>query len=97
MKIKYLKIKNFRSYKDEIVIDFDNLTVLVGRNDIGKSTILEALDIFFNDGSGVVKIDKSDIHIDALRNNDNEIVITVFFSELPDEIVIDSSVQTWVI
>ncbi len=36
---------------------FDNLTVFVGKHDIGKSTILEALDIFFNGGKGVNKID----------------------------------------
>ncbi|WP_275532772.1 AAA family ATPase [Lachnoclostridium sp. An131] len=35
-------VKNFRSYKEETVIYFDALTVLVGRNDMGKSTILEA-------------------------------------------------------
>lgn len=46
MKIKSVKIKNFRGYKDETKIDFDDLTVFVGKNDIGKSTILEALDIF---------------------------------------------------
>ena len=49
MKIKYLMLKNFRSYKGETKINFDDLTVLVGKNDIGKSTILEALDIFFNE------------------------------------------------
>lgn len=46
MKIKTLKLKNFRSYKEEIVIDFGDLTTFVGKNDIGKSSILEALDIF---------------------------------------------------
>lgn len=46
MKLTKLKIKNFRGYKEEIAIDFDNLTAFVGKNDIGKSTILEALDIF---------------------------------------------------
>ena len=50
LKIKTLKVKNFRGYKDETVIDFENFTVFVGKNDVGKSTILEALDIFFNDG-----------------------------------------------
>ena len=54
MKIVSLKIKNFRGYKDLTEIKFDNLTVFVGKNDIGKSTILEALDIFFNDGKGTV-------------------------------------------
>ena len=63
MKIESIKIKNFRSYEKETEIRFDDLSVLVGKNDIGKSTILEALDIFFNDGTGVVKIDKNDLNI----------------------------------
>lgn len=94
MKIKSMKIKNFRSYEKEIEINFDNLTVLVGKNDTGKSTILEALDIFFNDGNGAIKIDKSDLNIQASRNGDNETVISVCFSELPKTISIDSMVQT---
>lgn len=94
MKIESIKIKNFRSYKEETIIRFDNLTVLVGRNDIGKSTILEALDIFFNDGGGIIKIDKSDLNIQAARNGDSETVISVCFSELPESIIIDSAVQT---
>lgn len=94
MKIEAVKIKNFRSYKEETEIKFDNLTLLVGKNDIGKSTILEALDIFFNDGNGVIKIDKTDLNINALREGDSETIISVCFSELPESIIIDSSVQT---
>lgn len=94
MKIESIKIKNFRSYEKETEIRFDDLTVLVGKNDIGKSTILEALDIFFNDGTGVVKIDKNDLNIHAVENGDNETVISVCFSELPESIIIDSTVQT---
>lgn len=63
MKIVSLKIKNFRGYRDLTEINFDDLTVFVGKNDIGKSTILEALDIFFNDGKGTVKIDKTDVNV----------------------------------
>ena len=33
MKIASLKLKNFRGYKEEIEIKFDDLTVLVGKND----------------------------------------------------------------
>lgn len=43
MKIKNVAIKNFRGYSDEINSDFEDLTAFVGKNDIGKSTIL----IFF--------------------------------------------------
>ena len=51
MKLKEVRIRNFRCYKDEVSITFDDLTALVGRNDAGKSTIMDALDIFLNDGS----------------------------------------------
>ncbi len=94
MKIESVKIKNFRSYKEETVVHFDNLTVLVGRNDIGKSTILEALDIFFHDGNGIIKMDKTDVNIQSSREGDNEIVISICFSELPGSVIIDSTVQT---
>lgn len=62
MKITSMKINNFRGYNREINIKFDDLTVIVGKNDVGKSTILEALDIFFNDGKGTIKLDKNDVN-----------------------------------
>jgi len=94
MKIKSVGIKNFRGYRDEVEVQVDNLTVFVGRNDIGKSTILEALDIFFNEGKGVVKLDKDDINKDGLAADDKDIVITVKFSELPTSIILDSTNPT---
>lgn len=94
MKIKSVKIKNFRGYRDEICVDFDNLTVLIGKNDIGKSTILEALDIFFNEGSGAVKWDKDDLNVQSTEKGENETIISVCFIELPANIIIDSTVQT---
>lgn len=88
MKIKSVTLRNFRAYKDETTIEFENLTTFVGKNDIGKSTVLEALDIFFNDGGGVVKLDKSDINHDN-AGDDTTISITVEFTELPDNVRID--------
>lgn len=35
---KKLKMKNFRGYKEEVAIDFDDFTAFVGKNDIGKSS-----------------------------------------------------------
>ncbi len=88
MKIKTVTLRNFRAYKNETVIEFEDLTTFVGKNDIGKSTVLEALDIFFNDGSGIVKCDKSDINQDN-AGDDTTISITVEFTELPDFVRID--------
>lgn len=94
MKITSLKLKNFRSYIDETIIDFNDLTVFVGKNDIGKSTILEALDIFFNDGKGVVSIDKNDVNVECANSGDFITRIAVTFGELPSNIIIDSNVST---
>ena len=94
MKIDSIKIKNFRGYKDETKIELNDLTVFVGKNDIGKSTILEALDIFFNDGKGVIKLDKTDVNVKSRTEENLDIEISVCFSELPEQIVIDSTVET---
>lgn len=94
MKIKSMKIKNFRGYKEEVLIEFCNLTAFVGKNDIGKSSVLEALDIFFNEGKGTVKLDKDDINKHAVVEGNKEIYISVCFEELPENIIIDDSNET---
>lgn len=94
MQIKTVKLKNFRGYKNETTINFENLTVLVGKNDSGKSTVLEALDIFFNDGKNIIKIDKNDVNVRSREDEDLETVISVVFTDLPKEIEIDSSFKT---
>lgn len=96
MKLHSIKLKNFRSYKEETEIKIDDLTAFVGKNDIGKSTVLEALDIFFHDGKGdyVVKLDKDDINKSALEEGDKDIFITAVFTDLPDLITIDATNPT---
>lgn len=94
MKIKSMKLQNFRSYKSETVIELGDLTAFVGKNDIGKSSVLEALDIFFNDSKGSIKIDKDDINKAAYNADDKEIIISLIFEELPSKVVIDASNET---
>ena len=43
MKIKKIKITNFRSIKDTIEIELPQITALIGPNNSGKSNILNAL------------------------------------------------------
>ena len=45
--IKKIRIKNFRSIVDE-TFDFSNFNFFVGINDCGKSNVLKALNLFFN-------------------------------------------------
>jgi predicted ATP-dependent endonuclease of OLD family len=94
MKMRTVKLKNFRGYKDEVAIDFSDLTSFVGKNDIGKSSVLEALDVFYNEGKGVIKLDRDDINKQAAVEGDTEISITVSFEELPANIVIDATNET---
>ena len=94
MKIKSVMVNRFRGYDQRVKIDMDNLRVLVGKNDIGKSTVLEALDLFFNEGKGCVKIDKEDINKTCLTQGNDCIEIEVEFTELPASILIDSTNQT---
>ena len=94
MKISQVRISNFRGYKDETTIDFNDLTVFVGKNDVGKSTVLEVLDVFFNEGKGVIKLDKEDINKQGLAEGNKDICIAVVFDDLPASLVIDSTNET---
>ena len=47
VKIKRIHVKNFRSIKDQEV-SCDNQTIFIGSNGTGKSTILKALQAFFD-------------------------------------------------
>ena len=94
MKIHSLSITNFRGYRNTVIIPFNDLTVFVGKNDVGKSTILEALEIFFHEGKGLIKIDKNDINIQENRGGNQDTVISVIFDELPEQVVIDTTSTT---
>lgn len=45
--IKKIEIRNFRSIRN-ILINVDNYNTFVGLNDVGKSNLLKALNLFFN-------------------------------------------------
>jgi len=59
VKIAKLIIKNFRGLKDVNVAFDDSLNIIIGKNDVGKSTVLEAMEIFFNNST--VKLDVEDL------------------------------------
>ena len=89
MRLEKLILKNFRSYSSIVEIPISNLTTLIGKNDIGKSTILEALEIYFN--NDIIKIDLDDL---SKGSTDDEIIISCVFSDLPNEIILDSCNET---
>lgn len=90
MFLREVILKNFRGYKNEHRIPIDQLTAFVGKNDAGKSSIFEALAVFFDHPLG--KIDASDICVHAGANG--ELRIGCVFSDFPDSITIDASSVT---
>jgi hypothetical protein len=79
--IEKVNIENFRCIKGAEV-SFDEITAFVGRNGVGKSTVLYALDSFYNPGAQYSQLDYYDHQI-----IDTTIRIRVTYSGLrPDEL-----------
>lgn len=90
MRLKALTVENFRGYKERTSIPIrPDTTGIVGRNDVGKSSILEALEIFFNSES--VKCDAGDLSVGAISQI---ITIGCVFDVLPASVVVDETVET---
>ncbi len=87
MRLIEIKITNFRCYANETGIAIDPLTMLIGRNDAGKSSILDALDIFFNEAT----IERDDC---CVRTDATDVRIACVFDDLPASIVIDEQHPT---
>ncbi|MGA8942535.1 MAG: AAA family ATPase [Thermoactinomyces sp.] len=82
MFIDKLVVKGLKCLKD-VRFRFDKFSIIIGKNDIGKSTSLRALDIFLND----IKPD-----MDEFTNGQKQLEITVTFKltheELEDQEII---------
>ncbi|EKL2596947.1 ATP-binding protein [Escherichia coli] len=87
MRLEKLILKNFRGYHGEHSIDINSLTAIVGRNDVGKTTILDALGVFFD--HKLCKYDAADKCVDSLDNDD--VAIGCVFSGVEIPIVLDAS------
>jgi putative ATP-dependent endonuclease of the OLD family len=90
MYLKQMILKNFRIYEAETRIDISGLTTLIGRNDAGKSSILEALEIFFN--QEVVSIEHQDA---SIGSGSKLITLGCVFGGIADEkLVLDETART---
>ncbi|RDV37363.1 hypothetical protein DV096_15435 [Bradymonadaceae bacterium TMQ3] len=87
VRLKTLKLTNFRAYKTETVVNFDDITAFIGKNDVGKSTVFEALEIFFEQA----KMDQLDC---CVSSDSEEVRICCVFDRLPEQLVLDSSATT---
>lgn len=89
MKLRRIEIENFRGFAEPLVVEIDDFTAFIGRNDIGKSTILAALNLFL-EGEGA-KIDSGD---GSKRGDASRVRITCEFDQLPTSIVLDDQFET---
>lgn len=74
MLIKEVEISSFRSIKHQVITNIENILVLIGKNNSGKSALLQAINAFW----GNYNIDEDDFY----KNKDtiaNEIEIRVVF------------------
>lgn len=53
MKLKRVIIENYKGINTPIAINVNDFNCIVGKNDVGKSTILKAIDAFINDNNPV--------------------------------------------
>lgn len=90
MKLEKLIIENFRGYQGRTEIVLDELTALIGRNDVGKTTVLDALGVFL--GHKLCKYDVSDKCVYSEDNDD--VKIGCVFSGVPENMVIDATSET---
>jgi putative ATP-dependent endonuclease of OLD family len=79
VRLKRVKIKNFRCLAD-VEVHFDDVTTLIGPNGVGKSTVLRALDWFFN-GSKADPLQDEDCTQGA---DSDEVVVEVEFNSLTE-------------
>ena len=65
MKIEKLEVKNFRAIYD-LSIEFGRVTVLIGKNSSGKSSILNAIQVIF-ENLDIIKDGPIKINIDRVE------------------------------
>ncbi|MEM5871886.1 MAG: AAA family ATPase, partial [Candidatus Aenigmatarchaeota archaeon] len=94
MKIHKIILENFRAFYGSVEIEFNDFNVLIGKNDQGKSSILEAIDIFINEGKGTTKIDDSDLNQKARKEGKDFFRIGIIFKDLPENLIIDATNPT---
>lgn len=87
MRLDSVVIAGFRKYAEPFELDFSPcLTAIVGQNDAGKSTILEALNIYF----GNAKLESGDFSV----GSEEPVSITAVLSDLPEKLILDADRTT---
>ncbi len=94
--IKRIEIKNFRSIK-KLSLDMNKVSLLIGKNDVGKSNILRALNLFFNnevDYLEKLNFDR-DFYVDGKRKGKADEISVVLDLHLPQTYKANGDFVRW--
>ncbi|MDA3784904.1 AAA family ATPase [Lactobacillus delbrueckii] len=80
MLLRAVGLHNFRGYRN-FKLKFAPLTSLLGEGEVGKKTILRAMDIFFNGPLAKRPLKLQDLNEKALKAGDWQIAITCCFDD----------------
>ena len=87
MRLEKVILENYRGFRMATTINIESdITAILGKNDAGKSSILDALNVFFNGG-----IEKDDA---CVTGDSSNVKISCVFSDLPETIIIDTTNNT---
>ncbi len=86
MRLKTLYIKGFRNFK-EATINFNNQSLIIGANDVGKTNLLYALRILLDRGFSDYDLELKDSDFYAYEDT-NEVVIKAFFEDIKEECIL---------
>jgi len=89
MRIYSISIRNYRPFKVLGETRLGPLATIVGKNDAGKSSILRAIQLFFEDKP---KIESEDTH--DMANPDEDVIIEIAFTDIPETIQIEEGIET---
>jgi putative ATP-dependent endonuclease of OLD family len=80
MRLSRVRVRNFRCIED-LTVDFDAITALIGPNDAGKSSVLRALDWCLNGAAG----DLAEDDVSAYASPESRAIeVEVTFTEMTD-------------
>ncbi|MHB8068211.1 MAG: AAA family ATPase [Desulfobaccales bacterium] len=89
MKVHSINAKNYGPFAVLEEVNFGNLATIIGQNDVGKSYVLKAMQLFF---AKTPKIQESDVH--DYSDPMDDVIVEITFSDLPEHIEIEEGILT---
>lgn len=88
LKIKTIHLVGFRNFSDAI-INFNDDTLIIGANDVGKSNMLHALRLLLDKSLSEADIEPSELDFHLCKNTTyNELSITISFDDIKEDAVL---------